>query len=136
MQKNRLERSSFSCKAFPRGKGDRLRWMRVASKASVLLRRVTYNESTDASHPTLIRHSHKARATFPQGKAKRTAASEIPLRQWLALFRPCHPERSRNPSEARIKRREAELGSSDEKVRFRCASLRMTRTGVLDKPCD
>ena len=45
----------------------------------------------------------------------------------LALFRPCHSERSRNPSVARIKRCIAPFGIPDEKVRFRFASLRMTR---------
>ena len=49
-----------------------------------------------------------------------------PTSRCSMLFRPCHPERSRNPSVARIKRSEAEFGSSDEKVRFRFAPLRMT----------
>ena len=36
----------------------------------------------------------------------------------LALFPPCHPERSRNPSEARIERYEVPFGISVEKVRL------------------
>ena len=54
---------------------------------------------------------------------------EIPPSRCSVLFRPCHPERSRNPSIARIKRSEASFGISDEKVRFRFAPLGMTRTG-------
>ena len=60
----------------------------------------------------------------------RAPFSEIPPSRCLALFRLCHLERSRNPSEARIKRCVASIGISDEKVRFRFASLRMTRADV------
>ena len=44
-------------------------------------------------------------------------SEDVPLKgkacmcQRAAPFRPCHPERSRNPSEARIKRRKRRLGS-------------------------
>ena len=46
----------------------------------------------------------------------------------LALFRPCHPEYSRNPSEARIKRSEATFGISDEKVRLASLAQNDTKT--------
>ena len=71
---------------------------------------------------------------FSSAVAWGESPAEIPLGFALRFFVRCHPERSRNPSVARIKRSVAEFGISDEKVRFRCAPLRMTRTGAYDSP--
>ncbi|MBO5294452.1 MAG: hypothetical protein J6B71_04320, partial [Clostridia bacterium] len=50
-------------------------------------------------------------------ECKRSRPAEIPLRLRLVLFPPRHPERSRNPSNARIERYEVLFGISVEKVR-------------------
>ena len=84
-------------------------------------RRKSHSVRFSQSNPT----QGRARSGIYNGFS--LCSAEIPP---FGAFLPCHPERSRNPNNVRIKRAVASLGSRQKKFDLAYAPLRMTRRGV------
>lgn len=85
--------------------------MRIASVYLLILSRVVKNKELVIKKVSFDIFCDTHACHFERESA------QIPLRLRLVLFRPCHLERSRNPSNARIKRHKVAFEISDEKVR-------------------